>query len=217
MYLGQGEEEILAADKGGYELVSDAHLFRAEFSDGTSIAMRAHPEIGDVNAATAEVDRYTKALGQLPHVLRADVCRFAVRHGDETATASFREGMSVQTGNMDVRIGDNRMEETLFHEAIHTSLDHKHSYGRSQDWLDAQEADGKWLTSYGRENPDSEDFAETALYAWALMNHPDRVPDDQAAAWSERVPNRIAYLEDLFRNAPTDRGSNTEPSSCEQQ
>lgn len=197
-YLGQGPEEILAPDKGGYEQVDDAHLFRADFNDGTAIDIRVHPEVGDVDAVTAEVERYTVALGQLPTVLRASIARFAIRSGSETATGSYLEGISVQTANMGIRIADNRLEETLFHESVHTSLDHKYSYMRSQAWLDAQFADGRFLAEYGRNNPDSEDLAETALYAYVLLNHPDRVPDDLAEAIRTRVPHRLAVIEQIF-------------------
>lgn len=195
-YLGQGPEEFLPASKdGGYQRVSDAYLYQAKFSDGTLIDMRVHPEIGSKADADAELDRYLIPLGQLPTVLRQNIGRFAVRLGDNTATASQGEGMMLQSGNASVRIADNRLEETLFHESVHTSLDPLYAYQRSQEWLDAQAADGRWLTEYGRENPDGEDLAETALYAYALLHHPDRFPAGMVDEVKARVPNRLAFIE----------------------
>lgn len=198
IYLGRGPEEILRPDKSEYERVDDAFLFVARFTDGTSIDMRIHPEIGTAEEALAEAKRYVVPLGQLPTLLRKDIGRFAVRMGDETATASPGEGISVQSGNIDIRVGANRLEETLFHEAVHTSLDATYSYQRSQAWLAAQEADGRWLTEYGRDNPDREDLAETALYAFATLHHPGRIPAAEEAAVRSRVPNRIAFIAGLF-------------------
>ena len=197
--LGQGPEEFLPATKdGGYQRVEDAYLYRAWFSDGTVIDMRVHPEIGSKADADAELDRYLVPLGQLPTVLRRDIGRFAVRLGDNTATASQGEGMMLQSGNASVRLADRRLEETLFHESVHTSLDPVYAYQRSQAWLDAQEADGRWLTEYGRENPDSEDLAETALYGYAVLHHPERLPAGVAAEIVARVPNRLEIIESIF-------------------
>lgn len=198
---GRGPEEILDPTKSNYESVPDAHLFTAWFTDGTSIAIRVHPEVGDAAAATAEVERYTDALGRLPTTLRAKIGRFAIRLGDETATASPGEGISVQTGNMSRRISDDRLEETLFHESVHTGLDELYAYQRSDDWLAAQAADGRFLTEYGRENPDNEDLAESALYGYVLLHHPERFPVDVADAYRERIANRLAFIATLF---PTD-------------
>lgn len=198
-YLGQGPEEFLPSSKDGeYEPVADAYLYRAFFTDGTTIDIRIHPEIGSKAAADAELDRYLVPLGQLPAVLRHKICRFAVRAGDETATASEGEGIMVQSGNAAIRIASRRLEETLFHEAVHTSLDPTYAYQSSQEWLDAQAADGRWLTEYGRENPDGEDLAESALYAFALLHHPERFPPGAAGEIAARIPNRIRFFESLF-------------------
>ena len=212
-YLGQGPEEFLAPDKGEYEAVPDAFLFIAHFSDGTDVAIRVYPEIGDLEAAEAEVELYATPLGQLPTILRQGIERFAVRLGDEIATASPGEGISMQAGNARIRLGDNRLEETLFHEAVHTSLDAKYSYTRSEEWLAAQEADGRWLTEYGRNNPDSEDLAETALYAYALVHHPGRIPAEDASAIQDRVAHRIEFIETIIpSNRPIFAAADSTPT-----
>lgn len=197
-YLGVGPEEILSPDKSGYEAVPDAHLFVANFTDGTSVDIRVHPEVGDAVAAGEEVERYLRPLGQLPTVLRRDIGRFAIRRGSETATASHLEGISVQTENMDVRESTDRMEETLFHEAVHTAFDARFGYGRSEAWLAAQEADGRFIAEYARENPDTEDLPESLLYVYTYLHHPDRLSDELAAAVRDRIPNRLAFFEPFF-------------------
>lgn len=197
-YNGQGHAEILDPTKSFYEEVEDAYLFIASFSDGTSINIRVHPEVGTRAEAETQVRHFTRPVGQLPPLLRAGIGRLSLRLGDETATASTGEGISMQIGNVAVRLGDDRLEETVFHEAVHTSLDSTYAYSRSTEWLDAQAADGRFLTEYGREHPDSEDLAETALYVWALLNHNDRIPSSDKMAIEARIPNRIAFLAKLL-------------------
>lgn len=198
MYQGRATEEILYPDKGSYETVPNAFLFVAHFRDGTTIDIRVHPEVGTLEDVTAEVAKYVTPLGQLPTLLRRDIGRFAIRSGDETATASPLEGISMQTGNAAVRLADGRLEETIFHESVHTSLDPRYVYGTSTEWFDAQELDGRFLTEYGRNNPDGEDLAETALYAFVLLHHPERIPASLAAAIKDRVPNRLTFIESIL-------------------
>jgi len=170
----------------------------ALFDDGTTIDIRVHPEVGTLEEVTSEVAKYTTPLGQLPTILRRDIARFAIRLGDETATASPLEGISMQTGNAAVRLADSRLEETIFHESVHTSLDSTYVYGTSTDWFDAQDLDRRFLTEYGRNNSTGEDLAETALYAYVLAHHPDRIPPDVAASYSERIPNRMAFIDSIL-------------------
>ncbi len=214
-YLGRGTEEILSRDKSVYEVVPDAFLFVAKFGDGTTIDIRVHPEVGTLEEATSEVAKYTTPLGQLPTVLRRDIGRFAIRLGDETATASPLEGISMQTGNTAVRLADNRLEETIFHESVHTSLDPTYVHGSATEWFDAQDLDGRFLTEYGRNNPDGEDLAETALYAYVLAYHPDRIPAGEAATYRERIPNRMAFIESILPPGQPIFGSVPPSPTCE--
>ena len=62
----------------------------------------------------------------------------------------------------------------------------------------AQQADGRFLTGYGARSPDREDLAETALFAFAILHHPDRFPPVDTADTLAAVPNRIAYIKTLL-------------------
>lgn len=213
-YLGRGAEEILTSDKQRYEDVQNAYLFVAHFTDGTSIDIRVHPEVGDEETVRTEVQRYLTPLGQLPTLLRAEIGRFAVRLGDETATGSPYEGISMQVGNAELRESTGRLAETIFHESIHTSLDATYAYQRSQTWLDAQAADSRFLTSYGRENPDTEDLAESMLYAYVALHHPGRMPESMETAVNERIPNRIEFVAGVLPPGEPIFTSVGEPKTC---
>lgn len=138
-------------------------------------------------------------LGQLPTVLRAGIKRFSAHGGD----AGFHAGTGqivVYLDRADQRASYAHLEESLFHESVHASWDADHRL--SAGWIAAQAADGGFLTDYAAESPEREDLAETALFAFALLHHPDRLPpvdsDDTRAA----VPHRIAYIASLL---PKDR------------
>ena len=44
------------------------------------------------------------------------------------------------------------------------------------DWLAAQETDGRFVTRYAERKPKGEDLAESALFAYTILHHPDRIP-----------------------------------------
>lgn len=85
------------------------------------------------------------------------------------------------------------MEETLIHEATHTSLDMSHS--KNRDWLKAQNKDPEFISTYAKEHPIREDLAETFLLYFALKYKEDRIPDDMKSIIENTIPNRLKYLD----------------------
>ena len=67
----------------------------------------------------------------------------------------------IHTGRTAQYIRAKNLEETLFHEAVHTSIDGR--YADSPEWKAAQAADSDFISSYARDNPDREDMAELSL------------------------------------------------------
>jgi len=187
--------EMLDVDGEAYEPVAEVWRFDAVFADGTQIEIRVDPAVGSADDVRREVDRHVGPLGRLPTMLRRDIGMLTIRPGDRSAAASQGEGITVQTGNVDIRTADDQYDETLFHEAVHTSLDPRFAFQRSDVWLEAQRADGRFLTTYGRENPDTEDLAESFLYAFGALHHPDRVSVDVVIG---RIPNRVTFVEELL-------------------
>ena len=197
VYNGRGRGEIF--DKRIDQAIThpNAFLFTAYYRDGTQIAIRLHPEFGSDAEAIEEVQRYTLRLGQLPTILRENIQRFAIMKGDKTAMADGQgEGIHIQSDNARLRESHNRLEETLFHEAVHTSLDDLHA--NSPEWIQAQKKDNLFLTSYGRKKPAREDLAESMLYGFALLHHPQRIPGEFKKLIENRIPHRIKYIEKLL-------------------
>ena len=97
---------------------------------------------------------------------------------------------------MDTRISNNDLEETVFHESVHASLDS--TYLRSQAWLDAQRSDGTFVTQYAKNNPDKEDMAESAIFAYTMLKHPGRLSRDIEDWVRIYMLNRYMFFETVF-------------------
>ena len=67
----------------------------------------------------------------------------------------------IHTGRADLYAADGILEETLVHEAAHTSLDAAHASAPA--WLAAQSADPTFISTYARDFPNREDIAESVL------------------------------------------------------
>ena len=87
------------------------------------------------------------------------------------------------------------LEETLIHEAVHTSLDADHA--ASAGWLSARASDNEFISTYARDYPEREDLAESFLPFLAVMLRPERISTALRETITATIPNRIAYLESL--------------------
>lgn len=191
---GQAPRQIWDKRVEGEPVIA-AHIFEARFSDGTRIEMAINPEFGRAEAARTEALRYAPALGQLPTSLRRGLHRFSVHDGRKAPHAG--DGQVIfYAKTADQRLGYQHLEESLFHESVHASWDAQ--WRLSPQWLAAAAADGGFLTRYGAEHPDREDLAETALFAFAILHHPDRLPPADTADTLAAVPHRIAFIETLL-------------------
>lgn len=195
--LGTGPGEFY--DKVNDELVfpDETAFVEARYADGSTVEIRIHPELVATATALDQARRIAEPIGLLPTELRAGIERVGFLGGDATAQGDGGgEGIHVYAENVVVREAAGRFEETIFHESVHTSLDDQ--YAESEEWRTAQTADGQFLTAYAASQPEGEDLAETALYAWAVLHHPSRVSNADATAWRAMVPNRIAVIDDIL-------------------
>ena len=191
---GQAARQIWDKRVDGEPTVN-AFIFVAHYADGTNIEIAVNPEFATPTAALAEALRFARPLGQLPTALRRGIARFSIHGGDESFHAGTGQ-IVVYAGKADQRASYDHLEESLFHEAVHASWDVEHRL--SDAWQAAQQADGGFLTGYGAQHPDREDLAETALFAFAILHHPDRFPPVDTADTVAAVPNRIAYIAALL-------------------
>ena len=176
-------------------LVQEGFVFVAYFDDGTKVDIAIDADFETKNAAEMEAKRYVSRLGKLPTDLRRGVPRMVVHKGD--ATAFGGDGLIVlYSENATKRIATRDLEETVFHESIHAAWDNRHA--ASKQWVAAQESDGKFVTDYGRKKPDKEDLAESALFAYTMIHHPERIPKEESERIRAAIPARIAFFEKLL-------------------
>ncbi len=194
---GEGEAEMPDKTKRNAELRRKAFRFEARFRDETAISIAIDAAFKTEEQARREALRYTPRLGKLPSALRQGVRRIVVHTGGADATAFSDVGLIVlYSDNATKRLSTHDLEETVFHESVHAAWDAAHR--ASEDWKAAQKKDGRFVTEYGRKNPDNEDLAESALFAFALIHHPDRIPREEAAKIRAAIPARIAFVETLL-------------------
>ena len=193
-----GRREAEMPDKRSDRLMAKGtFIFTAHYADGTTVGLLAHPKFKTEKRARQSVEPAAEAVGKLPTFMRATLDHVVIHRGDETAFGESEGHFFVlYSANIRTRIRNHDLEETVFHESVHATLDSR--YARSKTWLAAQKADGDFITKYARRLPKKEDLAESALFAWTMIMHPDRLPANVEARAREIMPNRLAFFEDLF-------------------
>lgn len=175
----------------------EAFVFVAHFNDGTVVSLFIDADFETLDAARKEALRYTPRLGKLPTALRRGVSRVVIHKGGEDVSAFSDIGLMVlYSENATKRIKTHDLEETVFHESVHAAWDKTHA--ASDGWIEAQKKDGGFVTEYAKKNPTKEDLAESALFAYTLTHHPERIPKDEATKIASAIPNRIAFVEKLL-------------------
>ncbi len=170
----------------------DAHLIEASFDDGLSAEIQVNPEF-DSTAAMNEAEKYIRAISQLPTVFRSKMETVWIHKGVQ-AFGGGNNNILIHTGQGELYINDGILEETLVHEAAHTSLDPDHA--NSEGWLAARAADPDFISTYAADNRDREDIAESFLPYIAIRYRSDRISQDLADVIVETMPNRIAYFDE---------------------
>jgi len=191
-YVGQASRRMFDRRVDG-EITVNAHRFTVRYDDGTSVEVQVNPEFS-FSAAAGMAEKYGRALGQLPAVLRSRVAILTI-HGGVEPFAGGSNFVLIHTGQALAYEADGILEETLVHEASHTSLDPAHA--SAPNWIAAQEADGSFISIYARDHPRREDVAESFLPYLAVQYRADRISDSLRETILTTIPNRIEYFDSL--------------------
>ena len=179
-YKGTGQREMFDRRNGGSFNNVEPHLFDTSFSDGLKTEIQVNPEF-TLDEATVEANKYAFLIGQLPTALRKDVETMWIHKGIEVYGGG-NNNLLVHTGYTEIyesyifNGSDNSdyiasvVEETLLHEATHTSIDSYHypnggwtnsGYSDGERWINAVENDNEcYISTYARDFPYREDLAE---------------------------------------------------------
>ncbi|MFK7755571.1 MAG: T9SS type A sorting domain-containing protein [Flavobacteriales bacterium] len=195
-FIGLEDKEM--PDSQSEELFDeDTFIFEASFSTGQTLEIWCHSSFLTQPAAEEYALKLGPRLGKLPAIHREMLNHVVVHNGDATAFAETEGNFFVlYSDNMDDRISTNDLEETVFHEAIHASL--QNDYGDSQEWLDAQDSDNAFITEYAEELPALEDMPETALFAYAYLVYPGRLSPEIEAWLDEHNPDKLAFFSQFY-------------------
>lgn len=195
-FVGRETKEM--PDKRSEELMAEGtFVFEASFKDGDTVPIWLHPDFGSQSSAKKYADILSGPLGRLPAFMRRKLTRVVVHRGDESAFGESEGHFFVlYSENMETRVRNHDLEETVFHESVHAALDAKHL--STDAWKAAQKADGVFLTEYGERNPGKEDLAETALFVRTMQKHPGRLPANVEAWITKHLPSRVAYIKGIF-------------------
>jgi hypothetical protein len=197
-YAGRGERQMFDRRANG-NITSNAFLFNAFFIGGRETEIRINAEFADKDSALPIARKYARIIGQLPAMLRQDVQHVNIHRGRELFGGGGH-GILIHTGQSLEYERDGILEETLVHEATHTSIDAAHR--KAPDWVKAQEADGEFISTYARDYPEREDLAESLLLWLAVRVRPDRISKSLYDTVTNTMPARLAYFDaqkfDLF-------------------
>ncbi len=197
-FVGFQEFEMPDKRKTGEPLVQNAYVFNAHFRDGTRIGIALDRDFESREAAERDVLRYASRLGKLPPLYRRNLKHVVVHLGGEDTTA-FAEDKGrffvIYNLNASKRIATRDLEETFFHEATHASIQAQHV--ESAAWRQAVARDNAHITHYAKSD-EQEDFAESALFAYTLIYHPERIPAADRAAIEKQIPNRINFFRTIY-------------------
>jgi len=190
-YAGQ-EARTMFDRRANAFITVDAFLFEAAFDDGLSAEVQVNPEFGTPAAASVQAGKYAEVIGRLPIALRRNVKTVWIHMGTQLFGGG-NDNLLIHIGQAALYEADGILEETLVHEAAHTSLDAAHA--NSPGWRAAQNADGRFISTYARDNPGREDVAESFLPWLAVRIRPERVTASLAETIQRTIPNRITYFD----------------------
>jgi hypothetical protein len=172
-------------------------VFEATFASGPSVEIWCHSSFPSQIAAQEYADKLCPRLGKLPNVHRDMLHHVVIHNGDATAFAETQGNFFVlYSDNMDDRISTNDLEETVFHESVHASI--QETYENSPLWLNAQAADPACITDYGQASPNIEDMAESALFAYTFLIHPGRLAANIENWLIQNNSNRLAFFHPIY-------------------
>lgn len=195
-YEGRQRKEM--PDSRNDELFDDStYVFTATFGETEQIEIWCHSAFGSQAAAEEYARKAGPRLGKLPRVQRELLNHVVIHEGDETAFAETEGRFFIlYSDNMDERIANNDLEETVFHESVHASLQSLASLRAS--WTAAQQADENFVTEYGMDLPGLEDMPESALFCYVAIKYPGRLPAEIERWVNDHIPNRLQFFRCVY-------------------
>ena len=198
-FLGREDQEMPGNGDDLFDI--DTFVFEATFSDGETLEIWCHSSFDTEEAAQGYAEKLCPRLGKLPLVQREMLDHVVINTGNHTAFAETQGHFFVLYSiNMDARISTHDLEETVFHESVHASL--QDLYENDPAWIYAQENDPSFVTDYAQSLLHLEDMPESALFAYTFITHPGRLSADIETWLMENIPHRIEFFRNIYPSNP---------------
>ena len=192
-YIGTGTRTMYDRRNGGGWVTLTPYLFRANYDDGLEIEVQVNPEFGSIENAQIQADKYAPVIGRLTTELRKDVETVWIHKGFESFGGGNNNLLIYPEWSLEYYERQGILEETLVHEASHSSLDADHA--NDKDWLLAQKLDCNFISDYAKQHPIREDIAESYLTYLAVRYRSDRISSELKMKIESAIPNRIKYFD----------------------
>ena len=196
-YLGQERKEMPGS---GNDSLFDENtfVFEANFLNN-KVQIWAHSSFGTVTAAEEYAKKLTGPLGKLPDLMRSTLNHVVLQKGDGTnSSEDAGKFIILFSDKINIRIRNNDLEETVFHETAHVAFDIPYSKNSSA-WREVQIKDNNnFITTYAKKNANREDLAESALFAYTMIKYPGRIPSNVEDWIKTNVPNRFDFFKKIF-------------------
>lgn len=196
-------------------------FYDADFTDIANMLIIVESAVG---TQTFCQDNYAlplaKAMGRMPAIMRKSMRvssegAIVLTYGGGTEILARAEDLghwiTFSKRRFDTRVAQGRLEEVMFHELVHATLQRQSADGKGynylknpdgtikQAWIDATTADGdKYATDRGVKSTNApdypEDFAETGHIAYVLKYRPSRIPSAERTIIQNQIPNKLAYF-----------------------
>jgi len=193
-----------------------ANVFVARYTEGKTMnfVIEASIPFSDAERIANEA---AFIYGQAPALLRAGMRDFIIfpgsGHPSSGPVTTFYWDIFYRLGSM--------IEEGLIHDMAHASLDwpaRNETYDIKDNqtlvphpgvttraaWLNAARLDDYYASTYGKDNPEREDIAESIIPYLILRWRPERFDPYYLKFIEETIPNRIAYLDTFDFGFPED-------------
>ena len=200
----EGIETRLFYDNAILDFINyPAHIFKVNFGDGLSVDFEIYSEFSEQEAISIE-QKYAPIVGQLGKELRKDIKSIEFLKGDSVASAQRSNDLSYANitfhidwlnNTVETRPDGDKTEELLIHESTHLSID-PYVYNQ-QGWIDAVNLDNNYISTYAKENPDTEDVAENFQAYIAVKYFPERISNSLRDTILSVCLNRFKYFDSL--------------------
>ena len=207
IFTGRTDPDDPEADQDGWVVDQQGwfefefHVFKASLVDEVEtwddIEFLVNTDFTKAEALPL-VERTVSFLSNMPFSPVLGIDRIVIhkaKNGRATGGPSDNV-MTIYTNT--IESADRSFLNTLYHEMAHISVEEYFYSGELGDgWDSAVEADGGFLTEYGENNPETEDFAETWVPWVRLKYFSDYATAAQAAVITKQVSNRLTFLDSV--------------------